>query len=439
MIMTKVGDDQGKTTNLEQKRQVRKYRSTEEKKPSQTELFRSLARAMEKSKFSRLPEFPFNFHVVGEEDGQSTIIESDDSGLCRKIHRDRVVSAILSYCNNELGEFPYYPDFDVDKVKKVFAYWASSAAQIAMPKAVRWNDEHGLCFSKLPWNLADVDAGFGNTDLFDEMLSRCTNAEALAAWIGSIFVENSDLQTYVWIYGDGCNGKGALARFLYRTLGRGYASLQVPQNNDKHWTAQLIGKRLGVFPDCNNYGFVKSGLFKSLTGGDPVTVEEKYYGAMTMKLPVKFMFNSNEQPKITSQLSDLRRIIFCEIKPIPGSQDPFYEEKLWAEGGHFIMQCIELYKSLCPNHEVIPVDESLARDLAEENEMEYQTIFDKLFIVQDGSHVIAEDYQNALRQEFYTRDERTKFTTWVTKVKKYARYDRTGGRKYKGIRVARAF
>ena len=157
-------------------------------------------------------------------------------------------------------------------------------------------------------------------------------------------MKTSYMQQYVWLHGKGNEGKGSLNRFLQRVFGPAYCSKQPNESGDKFWTHELLGKRLVVFPDCNDQKFVTSGLFKSMTGGDPVAVEAKGEMSYTTRLNAKYLVLSNEKPQISSEKADKRRIIYCEIAPREDLIDLNFEARLWDEGGAFLGKCWSLYQ-----------------------------------------------------------------------------------------------
>ena len=183
-------------------------------------------------------------------------------------------------------------------------------------------DTAPLAFTRLPWHAAD-----DITPTWDLIISRMSNADAFTAWVGSLFDETSYQQQYVWLHGKGNEGKGCINRFLMRVFGPAYCAKQPKERGDKFWTHDLLGKRLVVFPDCNDSAFVASGLFKSMTGGDPIPVEAKGEMAYTTRLAAKYLIISNERPDLSSETADRRRIIYCEMT---GRDDA--EAHLEAEG-----------------------------------------------------------------------------------------------------------
>ncbi len=250
----------------------------------------------------------------------------------------------------------------------------------------------------MPW-----DPEPGPTPTWDDLLSRASAPEALCAYLGSLFVDASDRQQYLWIYGEGNDGKGSLFRFLHRCFGVAFGNEYVPEGKDKFWTAGLLNKRIVIFPDCNEYGFITTGLFKSLTGGDPVRMEFKGKQSFTALINTKFIYGSNERPKISGERSDLRRLIYCEMKSWVGDADSNYESRLWDEGGAFIHKCLEAYKKASPQHAAIVVDQDRLSALASDTEEVFEAAT-MHFKIAKGNSCTAAAFYAVVRGQVSTND-----------------------------------
>lgn len=202
-------------------------------------------------------------------------------------------------------------------------------------------------------------------EIWQNFMDNFTNAAAVRLWVGSLFDMNSNRSQYLWIYGKGGNGKTTLAKIISSVL-KGFVKFDnVPKKDCSFWTHGLIGKRLIVIDDCNQYGFVKSGTFKSITGGGRVRVEQKYCTPYDTDLNCKFLFTSNELPLISADSSDQRRIILSTSKNNKEfAFNPEFEENLEKALPEFISYCINQYKSSVHPKQPIPTDSSEALELA---------------------------------------------------------------------------
>lgn len=234
-------------------------------------------------------------------------------------------------------------------------------------------------------------------ECFKSLLSGFTNSEAICLWIGSIFDLESNRTQYLWMYGPGGNGKSTLAKIIASVLGEFVKFEVVPARDDKYWTNGLIGKRLIVLDDCNNYGFVRSGLFKSLTGACKVRVEKKFEDSFDIDINCKFLFTSNERPTISNDASDMRRIIYSSsLSTAVYRYDPNFDSNLKKHLPEFISYCISEYKNKVIKGDYIPCEDIEAVELAESS-MESVTSWIANNFDLDPEHLLhVKDFRKAL-------------------------------------------
>lgn len=264
---------------------------------------------------------------------------------------------------------------DAKEAETILSTFAKREKAIQPPAVVAFKSDPFLAYRRVPFDPAP-----GLTPTWEGLLDRVSNQRALMSFIGSMFVPTSHNQQYIWIYGDGGNGKGAIGRWLEKIFKGGHYSTAAVTS--KFWLWELMGKRCVVFSDWTDQNFVTRGLFKSMSGGDPQRIEGKYRDAITTILPCKYLFFSNEKPLISGGESDMRRLIYCHIKPIADDKKEHqdFEDKLWNESPHFIYECLRTYNEDCPKHGPIPFCKKESLSLVEENYSHWQGIFDEYFI-----------------------------------------------------------
>ncbi len=391
-------------------------RSKEQKvgRVKMADVYRRIADAMVGKNIPPVPDFPVRFHVVEPSPGTRLIAQETEPEVLHYVSEKAVVQAILQYAHQLY--LPRTQDgvgFEHKHASECMKFWRSYIDPISEPKMVSWPGEAGYTLRRMPWPLQE-----GETPLFDEFMERTTNAKALQCFIGSLFFDESDLQQYVWIKGLGQNGKGALSRFLRKALNGAYSAQTAPKEHNQFWTSGIIGARLVVFPDCNNRTFVASGLFKSLTGGDPVRIEMKGQQPFTTELKAKYLFMSNENPHLSSERADMRRAIYCEMEEIHGRPRPEYEAELWAEGGQFLAKCFRLYMESCPNHGQIPIgDNDSLENLVSTLEEEFEVALNSYFIIGEGKQCHPAQFQNQL--DFIWKNDRRsqlEFRNWLERT-----------------------
>lgn len=367
--------------------------------------------------------FPATFAAIEPEPGAREVIEVDELHQARLVSPARVRQVVAAYCQVHMGPcFQLLPS----ALKDCVEFWLTRTRQVVAPSMVACAHDGGVTWRRLPFDLLP-----GATLAWDDILARVAPSARLPlmAWLGSVLVPESYNQQYVWLYGEGGNGKGAIARFLRRLLGQAVHPLTyVPKRPNQFFTYQFIGKRLVVANDCDQNEFVADGLFKALSGGDPINCERKGGASFSVDLNAKWLFASNKVPRLTSQRADMRRAIFVPFEGAPAEWVAGFEERLWEEGGAFMARCLDAYKALAPGHGPIPVeaDELLAHVSIEEER--YEEIFDEW--LEDVGNPLAEisaKHMNALKWRlFKTKRDVDGFAAYLLRrgVKKCRKPDR---------------
>lgn len=136
--------------------------------------------------------------------------------------------------------------------------------------------------------------------LFDGDLE---SLELLQEWFGYCLTGDTSQQKMMLIVGPRRSGKGTLARVLARLIGIGNVCGPTTSSLAGHFGLQpLIGKTLAIVSDARFHGenipIVVERLL-CISGEDLSTIDRKFLGSVTMKLPTRFMFLTNELPRLT--------------------------------------------------------------------------------------------------------------------------------------------
>lgn len=326
------------------------------------------------------PDFPRKFRIISDATGVRSYVEINAGDVVTHIPNSTVRDALLNYNRSMVqAAFLDSPSISSKEATELATVWA--ACQVPIDETsiagVRELSEPGLCWQRLEFDLAE-----GPTPTFDELFGRMdTNALAVKAWIGSLFDPKSSRQQYVWLHGDGRNGKSSLIGLLKRIFKATYKAAYVPKNGvNNFWTRSLLGKRLVAFSDFSNFNFVSEDIFKSLTGGDAMETEIKGGAHQTSDMICKIIFASNVKPNVTSGASDTRRTIYCELRPVEGELlgKEEYEERLWSEASAFLWTCKKAYEPWAKAAE-IPVDKDALDNLVAANEEKWRVLVDEYF------------------------------------------------------------
>lgn len=319
-----------------------------------------------------------------------------------------------------------------DSIKKIMDYvelWIQTTQSCLdeAPKSFAFSNDDSYTIKRL-----DFEVAKGECPVFDFFISRTQcNGEELKAYIWSLFEPLSSQQQYLWMKGEGSDGKGSLIRFLNKIFGESSTALETKQ---ERLTALCHQKRLGVFNDVNNTLFPMSSVFKQLTGGDRVVINEKYRKQFSTFLDTKFIFTANRKPSFTKQKSDQRRCIYVEFKPIQdGEMIDDYENKIWEERGALLYKCKEAYEELTEDH-IIICDIDSIEDVGDDFEIDYSVIFDRYFVLDEKASLTPKEvYEEVMGSIHRAGIDWSAFQEWLQRTYNIKKAHPRDKRVFKGI------
>lgn len=341
--------------------------------------------------------------------------------MCVDISMSAVTEMTLDYVHRAAEE-PYnaWTHRTAEGCAKLWlSLWRGEAKAVIEPFCFNeQSKDNTLCYHRLPFKIEK-----GDMPDWLEFLSRIEiekDREALCAWIWSLFEMYADRQQYIWLVGKGRDSKGALLRILDWVFGCSANSLQVgpdPKGN-KHWAADYVNRRLIMFPDFDDFPSLNRGAFKSVTGGDAVSVRELFRPAYSAKLFCKCIFTSNGMPGIDDAESNLRRIIYIPIDQASKTHDQGYEERLMAQTGAFLDHCRDIYKRLYPDHGPIAgsaKSKEAIEDFAASSDAEFDLFFEEnIELMGPEKYVHQHDLQSRLKDRGVNNTtEQKRFKRWL--------------------------
>jgi P4 family phage/plasmid primase-like protien len=107
------------------------------------------------------------------------------------------------------------------------------------------------------------------------------------------------------LVGDGDNGKSTLIHVLKNLLGLSNISARhlFELEINRFAKADLYGKLANLYADLPDSALKTVGIFKMLTGGDPITAEHKFKNAFTFINFAKLWFSCNKVPEVYEDTS----------------------------------------------------------------------------------------------------------------------------------------
>ena len=212
---------------------------------------------------------------------------------------------------------------------------ADSLADVLLPHSPNWFS--GIC---LPYDF-DPAARCPRWEKFlkEELWAGDPEStRALQQWAGYLLSGQTNLQKILMIIGPKRSGKGTVARIFAALLGKeNVAGPTLAGLGTNFGLQSLLGKPLAIISDARLSGRVDQATIVerllSISGEDMQTVDRKFLGPVTLKLPTRFIILSNELPRLGDNSGAMAsRIILLQLtKSFFGRENVRLTEELLAE------------------------------------------------------------------------------------------------------------
>jgi hypothetical protein len=166
------------------------------------------------------------------------------------------------------------------------------------------------------------------------------------AFIWSIFEENDKNRVFLYWYDDGNQGKSEAINVLKDVLSEGFTSFDF-FNMNSHSAESIVDKRVLVQHEAIVKKLSAIQLVKQITGGDDIYINPKGRKAYSININAKIIVLSNNSPIVSSQGSELSRLL--PIKNLPRTKEdyiPYFSQKLKDEVFDFLAKCKVAYNEL---------------------------------------------------------------------------------------------
>jgi putative DNA primase/helicase len=173
-----------------------------------------------------------------------------------------------------------------------------------------------------------LDQVFGDDEISIQLLQE---------WMGYCLVGDTSQQKMLLMVGPRRSGKGTIGRVIAKLIGEGNVCGPTTSGLASNFGLQpLIGKSLAVVSDARFSGDNIQTVVERLlciSGEDALTIDRKHKSPVTMKLPTRFMFMTNELPRFGDASNALtgRFLILQMTKSFYGQEDKGLTDKLLAD------------------------------------------------------------------------------------------------------------
>ncbi|MEM0134622.1 MAG: phage/plasmid primase, P4 family, partial [Thermoplasmatales archaeon] len=178
------------------------------------------------------------------------------------------------------------------------------------------HDPNWLSLTKFPV-VYNKDAKCEKILNFLNEVLRPEDIPVIQEWVGyQLWVFGYPAQKAMMFVGDGGNGKSVLISLIEALIGKNNRSAVSLQEfaEDRFSKADLFGKASNLYADLPDRDLKSVGVFKMLTGGDPIRAQEKHVKAFTFTNVAKLTFSCNKVPRVPEDTEGFfRRWIIIEF------------------------------------------------------------------------------------------------------------------------------
>lgn len=178
------------------------------------------------------------------------------------------------------------------------------------------------------------------------------SVELLQEWMGYCLTGDTAKQKMLLLVGPRRSGKGTIGRVITNLVGRGNVVGPTTSSLAGSFGLQpLIEKSLAIVSDArfggDSVGTVVERLL-CISGEDTMTIDRKFLGAVSMKLATRFMFLTNELPRLNDASTALagRFLVLRLTNTFYGNEDVTLTDALLAELPGILLWAIDGWKRL---------------------------------------------------------------------------------------------
>lgn len=195
-----------------------------------------------------------------------------------------------------------------------------------------------------------------------EQLSRMNNRLAFMCYLGAIIDPQAHPQQYLWLYGKGNDGKSTIIQVLQALFGPAAMKSEWPDNPNNFYTSRMESRRLLLLDDQEHGKVVRSGLWKTITGSDTITIEHKGQSPYVVPNELLLVSASNSRPEGSADRADTRRLVLCECTTFPRDKVvKDYYKTLLQYSDPFFSLCWQLWNAHKGSKGFVPVDHEVTR------------------------------------------------------------------------------
>ena len=203
-------------------------------------------------------------------------------------------------------------------------------------------------------------------EIFESDQDAHEKVECLLQMIGYTLMSHSRHEKFIMLIGNGANGKSVLLAIIEALCGSSnVAGVQPSKFESSFQRAHLHNKLANIVTELSEGEKLADAELKSITSGEPVTVEHKYQHPFNMRPHSTCWFGTNHMPP-TSDFSEalFRRAVIVTFNRTfqPHEQNPNLKDDLENELSGILNLALAAYAGALKNGFTIPASSKQARD-----------------------------------------------------------------------------
>lgn len=130
----------------------------------------------------------------------------------------------------------------------------------------------------------------------------------LQEWAGYLLLPNTNFQKFMFLEGEGANGKSVYLAAIEAMLGSDNCShVQLESFGQRFLLTQTLGKLANIASECSEMDSVAEGNLKAFASGDRMTFDRKGIPAIDASPTARLMISANVRPRFADKSSGLWR------------------------------------------------------------------------------------------------------------------------------------
>lgn len=184
--------------------------------------------------------------------------------------------------------------------------------------------------------------------------------------LGYALAPDNRAKRFVVLQGVGNSGKSVIGNLISSFFDpSAVANVDIFKLKERFATAELVDKRVNVSMDlpAGNLSDQAVGMLKKITGGDAVTVEEKYHAPRSAVINATMIFGTNHELRLWDfDEAFAKRVLLVPFQyPVPKEQqDPHLIDRLKAERAGILYRAVLEYRELVKNNYVFAGDDVIS-------------------------------------------------------------------------------